>query len=1340
MIENLKVFNYCLGKELYESKVKNAGEAVHQKISEIVEKLNLLFPDAPKLNRDLLFHTSFLVYHYHLLKGESDFRKKFFSEGHELQGDAVHVTNIAKSRAYINYGDDYYLGEPLVPDFETDQKSPKKLPLLEMLVKYAHYSQINVKQNAFRVINEFLRRIAKEQKLKEKLREHQNLKEGVFEIIVQSWEFPIRGFANFMEEVFSNFVKCLNQDEIKGLIDKIQAICTAPTRRRFASSRIILEHVTIDEFLAKNKNIVKELLLFEQKANDNSVVMLLRALLSKKFKEVTKGIKREKKKVNNNLKKFREKYQSWVDFWIEDYISVLKIGSERLINELVEYIHPPIFDICSEALVLVINRLDREDLTLDNLLAAKVGLIRLARSNGLLYINKERTDYCMDCLERETHWNGMLGEMVSHSNRHISLDAIRAVTEPRKVSEEPLEWEYRIFERIFMYNFKNSYPDFRNDLAVIINKLFQRLRGVMNREFKAMKSEEDFKNFVSGNKKFENFVNFMVGFKRLFIANVYPDSPFESSYPYLKTINSIFEIFSSQAYVFRNKNVFDGTRILYYLDFYNQDIFDILVSSFKCQWDTVRKMSFSILKRFPADLSYLDQDFKTKRLLEPSKLLMSSPVIRDVEASTYSFGLYYQLEQDIGAKMSMIEEMVELLRTRKSTMEASFLSGKAEFAQSLYHGILTTLGIIACDEATFVEFFSFDQNRLSKIYKKIIAQIVEIINFSKTVISKSSQTFILDNEDTRNQILKLRKNDYKKIIDKLDSANTLLDAHTQDQNEMEINTDNISVVAFYLVSKESGALFGKIAQLISFTESKAQYAGLFEEADIISLVQNCTESLLSIKHLGAIDNIANGLTTICRCLYDTSRPAYIDLIKSMMTKILTSLKNNEFKSIFRRSAGLPSAIIALMKAEPYRRRVKLMPFCMDSLLEMAADETLSELSRIHALNILKYCFQDAQLKLDLEHYIGEGLKLAIIGFTDNDWSIRNSSLMVYSAIISRMFVKSNENKVSNKNKLNIIQFFLRAPNLIKFFTEEIQKFSNSTEFNQYPSLYPICLIFSKLLPYDMKDDSLADNSNINKLDDVQKTQSRVILPSEIKTFKTLLLGCTGHQNYLGRVLVARAIVPFIPINRLDEVIDDLVSGDRKVIIKDHNKAQGALLISKFVLRNFMGLCKHSNYSLELDKPTSETYGNIVRLLAAKQKAYIGLKCTPVFLNYLEVVIELARNSSQESGFEFDYGLFGGEGLIERAERLVKAVFDGGALRAVFDVCESELVDRVVRFLVEFYRRVGDGRLGGLLDLSDLVLEGKLGMLNEDDTNPFVSLYDAVNEDLTGVSGVNTPFS
>ena len=171
--------------------------------------------------------------------------------------------------------------------------------------------------------------------------------------------------------------------------------------------------------------------------------------------------------------------------------------------------------------------------------------------------------------------------------------------------------------------------------------------------------------------------------------------------------------------------------------------------------------------------------------------------------------------------------------------------------------------------------------------------------------------------------------------------------------------ENMTVVAFYLISKESGNLFAKVTELIAFSETSTKFCGVFEGKNVVNLVENFTESLLCIKHLGARDSIAHGLTALCQNITHIPGKEYSELTKGMLEKILNGLKTNKFQFIFRRSAGLPAAVTSLMKAEPKGRRTQLLPLAMDTLFDMAQDDTLQDVSKIHSLNILKYVFQDA---------------------------------------------------------------------------------------------------------------------------------------------------------------------------------------------------------------------------------------------------------------------------------------------------------------------------------------------------------------------------------------------
>lgn len=177
-----------------------------------------------------------------------------------------------------------------------------------------------------------------------------------------------------------------------------------------------------------------------------------------------------------------------------------------------------------------------------------------------------------------------------------------------------------------------------------------------------------------------------------------------------------------------------------------------------------------------------------------------------------------------------------------------------------------------------------------------------------------------------------------------------------------------------------------------------------------------------------------------------------------------------------------------------------------------------------------------------------------------------------------MFGLMDEDQQSIKNSLNIVQFFLRAPNLINFFFDEINSYLNDPEkqLNMYPTLYPICLILSRLLPYDMKNDDmkfLENQQNEDMETDREEVEvssfkdSRIITTQEIRQFYNLLLRCANNNNYLGRLLVARAIIPFIPIDDIFFHIKQIYPKSINTIKRNHNQAHGRILIVKFAMRN-----------------------------------------------------------------------------------------------------------------------------------------------------------------------------
>lgn len=97
----------------------------------------------------------------------------------------------------------------------------------------------------------------------------------------------------------------------------------------------------------------------------------------------------------------------------------------------------------------------------------------------------------------------------------------------------------------------------------------------------------------------------------------------------------------------------------------------------------------------------------------------------------------------------------------------------------------------------------------------------------------------------------------------------------------------------------------------------------------------------------------------------------------------------------------------------------------------------------------------------MDQYIGDALILSIKSFAYDDWSVRNSALMLFSALANRTIGRHTNSEVLGARK-NFIEFFVRGPKLVGFFNEEIDRFLKDSDSSLYPSLYPITLLLSRV--------------------------------------------------------------------------------------------------------------------------------------------------------------------------------------------------------------------------------------------------------------------------------------
>ena len=175
----------------------------------------------------------------------------------------------------------------------------------------------------------------------------------------------------------------------------------------------------------------------------------------------------------------------------------------------------------------------------------------------------------------------------------------------------------------------------------------------------------------------------------------------------------------------------------------------------------------------------------------------------------------------------------------------------------------------------------------------------------------------------------------------------------------------------------------------------------------------------------------------------------------MLKLALENITKENHSTILRRSAGIPPTIIAILRAEPAiikknrshnkkkgsEQRCEetlLLNQTLDFLLDVAK-KTDKDDSKIHALNIMKFIFSDTYLRQDVNQYIPLAMMLSMDEFSSDNWSIRNSALMCFTALIKRLFDNFHiqEQDLSKKRGMSIVHLIKNFHDLFQYFKTKL---------------------------------------------------------------------------------------------------------------------------------------------------------------------------------------------------------------------------------------------------------------------------------------------------------------
>ncbi|XP_061601680.1 thyroid adenoma-associated protein isoform X2 [Cololabis saira] len=378
-------------------------------------------------------------------------------------------------------------------------------------------------------------------------------------------------------------------------------------------------------------------------------------------------------------------------------------------------------------------------------------------------------------------------------------------------------------------------------------------------------------------------------------------------------------------------------------------------------------------------------------------------------------------------------------------------------------------------------------------------------------------------------------------------------------------TAQMVLVCCWRSMKEVAMLLGQLCKSLPLhytAEGGGVHPGLVTEEQVEGVGLYFRQQLLQSRHRGAFELAYVGFVRLTDMLCRSGSRALQELPSRWLAEVLEEVKSSDPSSKLcatRRSAGIPFYIQALLSSEPKSSSCSLLKTTMRELLALStpsSDRTTdgSTVSQVHALNILRALYKDTRLGENIIPFVSDGMQVAVLGFTSPVWAVRNSSTLLFSTLITRIFgVKREKDEHSKKNRMTGREFFTRFPALYPFLLSQLEEAAASVESESgvaklHPSLFLLLLVLRRLYPSPM------DGSSS---------------PLGLAPFLPFIMRCGRSAVYRTREMAARALVPFVLVTQVPSTVQALLQElpPEPGPGVQHNHVHGTLLQVLFLLRS-----------------------------------------------------------------------------------------------------------------------------------------------------------------------------
>ncbi|CAD8201491.1 unnamed protein product [Paramecium pentaurelia] len=937
---------------------------------------------------------------------------------------------------------------------------------------------------------------------------------------------------------------------------------------------------------------------------------VLQKLLTKLYNELGKEDKK-------NVELFNQRLQQFVSIFVDDYIESVKQNQNNYNLNYAQQINRILADVKIECIQYIIDHIIKNDQNFyqhKHKVWAIASLLKFAKleqqisvtEQGIIYKNGTILNLDIQIIQK---W-------MYNIDRAIQFEALQIFTLNSKKAAKPTQIELDSIILFVQHVIKTSYPNFKKNYLQKLKFFFERIRASFQKDLKLLESGKS-----KDTTPIQPIIKFTQQILDILYSQLIPECCYEVSSPCLEILKMIYMYLGTPEKLEPKKGEFYD-KTLFLLNYcleqaYGNTKVEQLIIQCSSNWESSRTLAYEILLLLPNEIQFFSEQ-KAKELYQIATSQIGNPIIKFYESGSLLLSLLLKKYANIlyptqNPEIEFLNYLVDELQQKFNTFKQVFSNDIVQLQQTLIHGYISTFWIIL--QRNNIHQLQ-DKEQLKLFFIKLLELLKDIIEFATQVSSENVCTWIIDDKSTQQLPYQVDcrghfyQTEFVQNVQKILQGNTLiesLDDQTTDQG-----SENILVVSFFLITRESGVFFQELAKVIDQMNDNLIPNDLLKR-----ITYQFFHALLNIKHLGSIDRIAQGLYELCKTMGVSKNPQLPGLVNELIDKLVEAFDQNQLKNVFRRSAGLPHLVCCLLRScqgkdKQTEKVVKiLLKFARDGQLEM----------RIHALNVIRKLFMEAWLRQDLDQFIQEAYMLAIDGFSYDDWSVRNSSLMLFSALASRTLGKNTQNVEQIAQKLTLIEFFNKSPQLVQYFQNKIKDYNDE---QLYPSLYPIALLLSRLAPMEGKFIRKV-YTEIQKQDLFEQKQLDQLLPS--------LINCLKNKNYLGRVILSKAILPFLSFQQITSYVVELLKEliDSKTIKRNHNNAHGILLLCHQLIKDYYNIKRETldQYEDNQIEQLKQSENTLIQEIHNKRFIICEIKCPPVLSVYYQVLNIIIKNNKQE---------------------------------------------------------------------------------------------------------------